>query len=71
VVKDEKKAEKHATSRAKLADVRFSIENEGFDYAFRNYSDFKEVDDPEFHKLRQDYVNAANALEKYVGTEEE
>jgi hypothetical protein len=42
------------------------MECEGFDYCFRFYSHFAEVEDPEFHRLRSAYVNAANALEEYV-----
>lgn len=49
-----------------LDDVRYKIENEGFDYAFRHYSEFKEVNDPKFHKLRLAYVEAANDLDDYI-----
>lgn len=49
-----------------LADVHARIDNEGFDYCFRHYSDFKGVDDPVFHRLRLAYIAAANALEEYV-----
>lgn len=47
-------------------DVLFTVDQEGFDYAFRNYSDFGEVKDEEFHRLREAYVKAANRLEKYI-----
>lgn len=56
---------------ATLEDVRDRIELEGFDYAFRFYSDFKEVDDPEFHRLREAYVAAAQALDDYIPEREE
>ena len=46
--------------------VRNCIDGEGFEYAFRSYSSFQEVKDPEFHRLRQAYKAAADALEKYV-----
>jgi len=55
----------------KLWEVAACVENEGFDYAFRNYSDFSEVKDEEFHKLRRAYVEAADALSEYVGCDEE
>ena len=42
------------------------MEYEGFDYCFRFYSHFEEVEDPEFHRLRAEYTAAANALEEYV-----
>lgn len=50
--------------------VRLTIDNEGFDYAFRYYSDFTEVEDEEFHRLRKAYEKAADALDEYVGGEE-
>ena len=43
-----------------------TIESEGFDYCFRDYSDFDDIEDPEFHKLREAYKDAANKLEDYV-----
>lgn len=42
------------------------IENEGFDYCFRHYSNFEEIDDVEFHRLRLAYISAANELEEYI-----
>jgi hypothetical protein len=51
--------------------VRGAIDNEGFDYAFRSYSDFAEVKDRKFHSLRKAYVKAAEALDQYVGSGEE
>lgn len=50
-----------------LDKVRDTIENESFDYAFVHYSDFAEVKDPEFHKLRETYVEAREALADYLG----
>lgn len=45
-----------------------TIDNEGFDYAFTGYTNFKdEVKDPEFHRLRMAYLEAAQALADYVG----
>lgn len=52
--------------------VRGTIDNEGFDYAFRHYSDFEdEVKDKAFHKLRKAYLKAANELQEYLGEWEE
>ncbi len=42
------------------------VENEGFDYCFRNYSAFKEVKDKKFHDLRKAYLKAAETFEKYL-----
>lgn len=50
--------------------VRATIDNEGFHYAFVNYSDFPEITDSEFHALRQAYVNAAKALSDYLNLED-
>lgn len=47
------------------------VESEGFDYAFRYYSDFSEIKDPTFHELRKSYVAAAKVLSEYIGLEEE
>ena len=51
--------------------VLATIDNEGFDYSFSGYTNFKEeVKDPYFHKLRRAYLNARDELAKYVGIEE-
>ena len=46
--------------------VRAKMQNESFDYCFRSYSNFEEVEDPVFHELRKDYIESANSLENYV-----
>jgi hypothetical protein len=51
--------------------VRGVVDNEGFDYAFRCYSDFSLVKDEEFHKLRLAYIAAADALSAYAGLDRE
>jgi hypothetical protein len=53
--------------------VKSCIDNEGFDYCFRSYSDFEGMEDPKFQELRKAYVDAADALEKYIieNTEED
>lgn len=47
--------------------VKDTIDNEGFDYAFVDYSDFSEIEDDKFHELRVAYVKAAEELREYVG----
>lgn len=47
-------------------DLEDRIENEGFEYAFIYYSDFKEIKDDRFHELRKAYVKAHNDLEEYI-----
>lgn len=46
--------------------LQYKVDNEGFDYCFIHYSDFSEVNDPEFHRLREKYVEAHNALWDYL-----
>jgi predicted RNA-binding protein (virulence factor B family) len=45
------------------------IEWEGFEYTFVGYSDWEEIKDAKFHKLRKAYKKAAEALAKYVGAD--
>ena len=42
------------------------IDNDGFDYAFRCYSDFKKIKDNKFHELREAYLDAFKDLENYI-----
>lgn len=43
------------------------INNEGLDYAFIHYTDFKdEVKDKEFHKLRKRYLKIRKQLTEYI-----
>lgn len=42
------------------------VDNEGFDYAFMCYSDFDDIKDLEFHKLRKEYINAHEKLQSYI-----
>lgn len=46
-----------------------TVENEGFQYAFHDYSDFKEIEDEEFHRLRLAYIESSKALAEYCGVE--
>lgn len=36
--------------------LEYRMDNEGFEYCFRQYSDFDEIKDEEFHKLRQTVI---------------
>lgn len=51
--------------------VQDTVDNEGFEYAFLHYSDFTEIKDPEFHKLREAYLAAQKALAEYIGVEDD
>lgn len=55
-------------------DLRYvvdTVENEGFYYAMKDYSDFKEVKDEEFHKLRKEFLEAGERLGKYLRLDDE
>lgn len=46
--------------------LKYKMEEEGFEYCFRGYSDWKELKDEKFHKLREEYLFAAGKLQEYV-----
>jgi len=46
--------------------VQYRMNNEGFHYCFKHYSNFQEIDDEHFHKLRNDYLRATKELENYI-----
>ena len=46
--------------------VKYRIVDEGMHYTFADYSDFKEIKDEKFHKLRLAYLEAADQLKDYV-----
>lgn len=48
-------------------EVMATVECEGFDYAFCDYSDFSEIEDEEFHKAREAYKEAAIKLKQIIG----
>jgi hypothetical protein len=50
--------------KEKVCDI---CESEGFDYTFFLYSDFSDIKDKEFHRLREVYLDARNALATYIG----
>ncbi len=47
-------------------EVCFRIDQETLDYTFRGYSEWDEIKDPEFHRLRLAYTKAADDLEAYL-----
>lgn len=48
-------------------DLISRISLEGFSYTFCYYSDFKEIKDKKFHKLRKEYIKASLKLGEYIG----
>lgn len=49
--------------------VRDTIECEGFEYAFVDYSHFEEVKDERFHELRRAFVKARQELAEYLNVD--
>lgn len=49
--------------------VRFYSDQEGFDYCFRFYSDWQDIEDPGFQKALKAYQKSADELEKYLNLE--
>ena len=49
-----------------MEDINEIIESEGFDYTFVDYSNFEEVDNDEFHELREGYLNARRRLKTFM-----
>ena len=52
--------------RSTMEYVDGCMQNEGFFYCFDSYSEFTEVKDEEFHRLRKAFLDAGEALRKYV-----
>jgi hypothetical protein len=46
--------------------VQYRMNNEGIDYCFEHYSSFKEIEDEEFHKLRQEFLDSMKKIREYV-----
>jgi hypothetical protein len=46
--------------------VNIRINQEGLDYCFLHYSNFKEIKDEEFHKLRLSYIDSSKKIKEYI-----
>ncbi len=46
--------------------LQSKIEHEGFDYTFKHYSNFSEIEDKKFHQLRLAFLEAYKNLEEYI-----
>ena len=46
--------------------VRYRMDAEGFHYCFKHYSSFIDIDDKEFHELRNKYLEISSDLENYI-----
>lgn len=50
----------------KWGNVRYRIDNEGFEYCFKHYSRFDEIEDDEFHKLRLEVISKMEEMRNLV-----
>ena len=46
--------------------VHYRMDNEGIDYCFEHYSNWEEIEDEEFHKLRLEFLDSMDKIRKYV-----
>ena len=46
--------------------VQYRMRNEGIDYCFEKYSSFEEIEDEEFHKLRNEFLDSMKKIRSYV-----
>jgi gas vesicle protein len=46
--------------------VQYRMGNEGMDYCFEHYSSFEEIEDEEFHKLRNELLESMKKIRSYV-----
>jgi hypothetical protein len=51
--------------------VKYRMNNEGIDYCFEHYSSFEEIEDEEFHKLRQEFLESMKKIREYVNNKVE
>jgi len=45
---------------------QYRMNEEGFDYCFQDYSDWKDIEDEKFHELRKEYLESAKKLAEYI-----
>ena len=46
--------------------VEYRMRDEGMDYCFEHYSSFEEIEDEEFHKLRNELLESMKKIRSYV-----
>jgi hypothetical protein len=46
--------------------VQYRMDNEGIDYCFDGYSNWDEIEDEEFHKLRLEFLDSMKKISQYV-----
>lgn len=50
--------------------VHYRMNEEGFDYCFDGYSNWTEIKDELFHKLRKNYLESAEQLRNYIDSKQ-
>ncbi len=48
--------------------VQYRMDDEGFDYCFESYSNWDEIKDEEFHRLRLGFLQHMKELREYIDT---
>jgi hypothetical protein len=51
--------------------VQYRMDGEGFDYCFISYSDWDEIKDEEFHRLRLGFLQSMKELREYIDSKVE
>ena len=51
--------------------VQYRMDEEGFDYCFENYSNWDEIKDEEFHRLRLGFLQHMKELREYIDSKVE
>jgi hypothetical protein len=46
--------------------VQYRMDNEGIGYCFDGYSDWDEIKDEEFHKLRLEFLSSMKKIREYI-----
>ena len=55
----EKKLSQLEQEREDYEMVRYRMDDEGMEYCFKHYSTFEEIEDEEFHKLREEFLESS------------
>lgn len=56
----------HIDAKENFESCKYKIKGEGIHYCFDGYSNWEEIKDPEFHRLRLNYLEAVEAITNYV-----
>lgn len=51
--------------------LQYRMDDEGFAYCFDGYSNWKEIEDEEFHRLRIEFIKSMRELRDYINNKVE